>query len=200
MRTKIADTSQIEQILIHTSHHTHKVIGTGSNDPQQFDPNASRETLDHSIMYIFAVALQDGRWNHIASYTHERASRPDTVWLWRRIETREDEEWSRRYHVANSSEKAFGGRVEIVLKDGSRTEDQLAVANAHPLGTKPFARADYLRKFQTLTEGIISPDESQRFLAAALGLADLTASDLHQLNVELPAPALTLAEGRPGIF
>ena len=200
MRTKIPDTSQIEKILIHTSHHTHKVIGTGSNDPQKFDPNASRETLDHSIMYIFAVALQDGRWNHIASYTHERASRPDTIRLWRSIETREDEEWSRRYHVASSSEKAFGGRVEIVLKDGSRTEDQLAVANAHPLGTKPFARADYLRKFQTLTEGIISPDESQRFLAAALGLADLTASDLHQLNVELPAPALTLAEGRPGIF
>lgn len=57
MRTKIADTSQIEKILIHTSHHTHKVIGTGSNDPQKFDPNASRETLDHSIMYIFAVAL-----------------------------------------------------------------------------------------------------------------------------------------------
>ena len=24
-------------------------------------PNASRETLDHSIMYIFAVALEDGR-------------------------------------------------------------------------------------------------------------------------------------------
>ena len=23
------------------------------------DPNASRETLDHSIMYIFAVALED---------------------------------------------------------------------------------------------------------------------------------------------
>ena len=24
------------------------------------DPNASRETLDHSVMYIFAVALEDG--------------------------------------------------------------------------------------------------------------------------------------------
>ena len=24
-----------------------------------------RETLDHSIMYIFAVALEDGAWHHI---------------------------------------------------------------------------------------------------------------------------------------
>jgi 2-methylcitrate dehydratase len=29
------------------------------------DPNASRETLDHSIMYIFAVALEDGTWHHV---------------------------------------------------------------------------------------------------------------------------------------
>ncbi len=198
MRKKIADISQIEKILIHTSHHTHQVIGTGANDPQKFDPNASRETLDHSIMYIFAVALQDGRWHHIESYTRERASRPDTVRLWRRIETREDEQWNRRYNIANPSEKAFGGRAEIVLKDGSRIEDQLAVADAHPLGARPFGRADYLRKFQTLTEGIISPDESQRFLSAALRLGGLPASDLHELNVALPSQTLT--KGREGIF
>ena len=33
MREKIADLEQIEKILIHTSHHTHYVIGTGANDP-----------------------------------------------------------------------------------------------------------------------------------------------------------------------
>src|SRR5260370_28294866 len=50
MRRKIADLSQIGKIVIHTSAHTHHVIGTGSGDPQKLDPNASRETLDHSIM------------------------------------------------------------------------------------------------------------------------------------------------------
>jgi 2-methylcitrate dehydratase len=198
MRGKITDLSQVEKVIIHTSHHTHIVVGTGANDPQKFDPKASRETLDHSIMYIFAVALQDGRWHHIESYTPERASRPDTVRLWRSIETREDEEWTRRYHVTDTAEKAFGGRVEIMLKDGSRIEDQLAVANAHPLGAKPFKRADYVRKFQTLTERIISPQESQRFLDAAQRLSDLQAADLHQLNIELPG--VTLAKGRSGIF
>ena len=59
---------------IHTSHHTHNVIGSGSNDPQKLDPDASRETLDHSIMYILAVALQDGRWHHVASYAPARAA------------------------------------------------------------------------------------------------------------------------------
>src|ERR1700686_4019087 len=156
MRTKIGDLSQIEKVVIHTSHHTHQVIGTGSNDPQKMDPQASRETLDHSVMYIFAVALEDGRWHHVESYTPERARRPETIRLWRSIETREDEEWTRRYHAIDPAQKAFGGRVEILFKDGSRIEDQLAVANAHPLGAKPFGRADYVRKFQILTEGIIS--------------------------------------------
>ncbi len=73
MREKIADLEQIEKIVIHTSHHTHYVIGTGANDPQKMDPKASRETLDHSIMYIFAVALQDGKWHHVDSYTSKRA-------------------------------------------------------------------------------------------------------------------------------
>ena len=65
--------------MIETCHHTHYVIGTGANDPQKMDPKASRETLDHSIMYIFAVALQDGRWHHVHSYAPERAQRADTV-------------------------------------------------------------------------------------------------------------------------
>jgi 2-methylcitrate dehydratase len=198
MRKQIADFSQIEKVVIHTSHHTHSVIGTGAADPQKFDPNASRETLDHSIMYIFAVALQDGRWHHVDSYTRQRATRPDTIRLWRSIETREDAEWTRRYHETDPARKAFGGRVEIFFKDGSRMEDHLAVANAHPLGARPFRRADYIQKFQTLTEGIISSQESQRFLGAAQSLPDLQAADICQLNVELPEK--TLAKGRPGIF
>ena len=63
------------KIVIHTSHHTHYVIGTGANDPQKMDPKASRETLDHSIMYIFAVALQDGGWHH-ETVLRARARRP----------------------------------------------------------------------------------------------------------------------------
>src|SRR5690554_4208445 len=98
MRTKVPDLARVKEIVIRTSHHTHNVIGTGANDPQKMDPKSSRETLDHSIMYIFAVALQDGGWHHERSYAPERAARPDTVALWHRIRTVEDPEWTRRYH------------------------------------------------------------------------------------------------------
>jgi 2-methylcitrate dehydratase len=198
MREKIADLEQIEKIVIHTSHHTHYVIGTGANDPQKMDPKASRETLDHSITYIFAVALQDGKWHHVDSYTSKRANRADTIRLWHKIETTEDPEWTRRYRSIDPNELSFGGRVEIFMRDGSKLVDEMAVANAHPLGAKPFGRQDYIGKFLTLTDGIVSAREANRFLEAAQSVVSLPAGELHQLNVALPAG--TLAVGKPGII
>jgi 2-methylcitrate dehydratase len=198
MREHIENFDDVARIVIHTSHHTHYVIGTGARDPQKLDPKASRETLDHSIMYIFAVALQDGVWHHIDSYAPRRAARADTVRLWHKIETREDPEWTARYHARDPEQIAFGGRVEITLKDGSVITDEIAVANAHPAGARPFEREDYIGKFLTLTQGIITTRESNRFLEAVQNLARLQAGDLHQLNVAVPVG--TLAEGRPGLF
>lgn len=198
MRERIPDLAEIERILIHTSHHTHNVIGTGAGDPEKMDPKASRETLDHSAMYIFAVALEDGTWNHVKSYTPRRAARPSTISLWHKVETREAPEWTARYHAADPKEKAFGGRVEIFLRDGRVIEDQLAVANAHPLGRRPFARRDYIRKFRQLTETLLAPAEAERFLAAVQELPRIVAGQLGRLNLSVPAGAL--AEGRPGIF
>ncbi|WP_313348625.1 MmgE/PrpD family protein, partial [Paracoccus sp. (in: a-proteobacteria)] len=152
MGPQIGDLRQIDSIVIHTSHHTHYVIGTGANDPQKMDPKASRETLDHSIMYIFAVALEDGGWHHEKSYAPERAARPETVALWHKISTLEDAEWTRRYHARDPKEKAFGGRVEVRLKDGRIITDELALADAHPDGARPFARENYVRKFLTLSD------------------------------------------------
>jgi 2-methylcitrate dehydratase len=197
MRESVGNFDDVEKIVIHTSHHTHYVIGTGANDPQKMDPKASRETLDHSIMYIFAVALQDGTWHHVDSYAPKRASRPDTVALWHKIETTEDPEWTRRYRSTDPNELSFGGRVEIFMRDGRRLEDEMAVANAHPLGAKPFGRDDYIRKFQTLTDGIITARESARFLEAAQELPSMAAGELHRLNIALPAG--TLVVGKPGI-
>jgi 2-methylcitrate dehydratase len=197
MRESVGNFDDVEKIVIHTSHHTHYVIGTGANDPQKMDPKASRETLDHSIMYIFAVALQDGTWHHVDSYAPKRAARPDTVALWHKIETTEDPEWTRRYRSIDPNELSFGGRVEIFMRDGRKLEDEMAVANAHPLGAKPFGRDDYIRKFQTLTDGIISARESARFLEAAQELPGMAAGELHRLNVALPTG--TLVVGKPGI-
>ncbi len=195
---ELADPATVESIVLHTSHHTHYVIGSGANDPQKYDPTASRETLDHSIPYIFAVALQDGGWHHVDSYLPARAAREDTVALWHKITTAEDAEWTRRYHSEDPDEKAFGGRVEIRLADGATIVDEIAVADAHPLGARPFARADYVRKFRLLAEPVLEPAEIERFLALAERLPELTVDEVRALNIVARAGVLAAVASRRG--
>lgn len=201
LKPQIDNFDRIKEIVIHTSHHTHFVIGTGAGDPQKMDPKASRETLDHSIMYIFAVALQDGRWHHVDSYAPERAQRPDTVKLWHKVRTVEDPQWTAAYHDADPNKKAFGAKIEIVFEDGKKLVEELARANAHPAGARPFVRANYVQKFKTLTEGLITPKESERFLGLVQRLPELSAEDLRQLNVQMSLAQLSHSErDQRGIF
>ncbi len=180
------DVDAIAEIVIRTSHHTHTVIGTGANDPQKLDPHASRETLDHSLMYIVAVALQDGDWHHERSYARPRATRPDTVALWRKVRTEEDPAWTARYRDPDPGKRAFGGEMTVRLKDGSEVHAQRSVADAHPNGAAPYGRADYLAKFRELADGVVAEEEQLRFLTLAQRLAELTPKEVRELNVQVP--------------
>jgi 2-methylcitrate dehydratase len=200
MREQVDDLEGVAEVVIHTSHHTHYVIGSGANDPQKMDPAATRETLDHSIMYIFAVALEDGGWHHERSYARERANRPSTVALWHKVRTVEDPEWTRRYHSTDPSEKAFGARVEIVMSDGRTLSDELAVADAHPLGARPFKRDDYIAKFHTLTEGVVDDAEQERFLDLATRVDELSPGEVGSLTIEAPDVVARDDELAGGIF
>jgi 2-methylcitrate dehydratase len=201
LRSKIPDIDIIDEVVLHTSHHTHVVIGSGSGDPQKYDPEASRETLDHSVMYCFAVALQDGAWHHEKSYTRQRATRPDTVDLWRKVRTVEDPAWTRRYLDPDPSRKAFGARAEVRLRTSAVIMEELAVADAHPNGARPFARPDYERKFKTLAEGWLDPGEGERFLMLARRLDTLSPAEVRALTVTLPGGRMVATErDTRGIF
>lgn len=189
------DLDAIREIVVRTSHHTHAVIGSGANDPQKYDPDASRETLDHSLPYILAVALEDGAWHHERSYMRERAHRPSTVALWRKIRTVEDTAWTARYREPNPAKRAFGGHVSVTLRSGRTIEAELSVADAHPNGRSPWRLPDYERKFRDLADGIIVPAEAQRFVADARRLARLSAAELRRLNPI--APPGTVKPDRP---
>ena len=183
LKKRIPNLNQIRKIDIYTSHHTHYVIGTGANDPQKMDPNATRETLDHSIMYIFAVALEDGSWHHVKSYSKARAKRKSTIKIWRSIKTHEDKKWTKRYHDPNPKKKAFGARVTITLKNGKRISEEQGVADAHPYGSRPFKRKNYINKFLTLTEDILDKKEIERFLKTVQNLRKLKSGQLDRLNI-----------------
>ncbi len=111
----------------------------------------------------------------------------------------EDTEWTRSYHSNNPKEKAFGGRVVVTLKGGSIISDELAVADAHPLGARPFRRPDYIKKFRTLSEGVIAPAEQDRFIAAVERMPSLKAGELTDLTFTID-PKLLGRNPAHGIF
>ena len=199
LKSKIPNLNIIKKIDIFTSHHTHYVIGTGANDPQKMDPDASRETLDHSIMYIFAVALEDGDWHHIKSYTKSRAKRKSTIKLWRSIKTFEDTRWTKKYHDPNPKNKSFGAKVVVTLKTGKKIIEELDRADAHPYGARPFKRENYINKFLILTEGIIDSKEKDRFLKTVQNLRNLKSGELDKLNIEVRKSKIK-RNSKKGIF
>lgn len=71
------------------------------------------------------------------------------------------------------------------MKNGSKIIDEIEVADAHPSGKRPFMRSNYIKKFNTLTKGLISDKESKRFLDLVQNLKLLKSKDLKGLNVEL---------------
>ena len=186
MRSKISSLADVEKILIKGSKQLDFVDGTGGKDPQKMNPNASHETLDHSAMYVVAVALEDGTLDYFKSYTPERAQRPDTVALWHKISTVEDPVWEARYHAKDPSKQEGGGRMEITMKDGTVIADEIANANAFNTGATPWTRGDYIQKFTNLASGILDDAEIARFLSAAQCLPELEAPELFGLNFTLP--------------
>ena len=199
LHKKINNLNQIKKIDIYTSHHTHYVIGTGANDPQKMDPNASRETLDHSIMYIFAVALEDSDWHHVKSYTRSRAKRKSTIKIWHSIKTHEDKKWTKKYHHHDPKKRSFGAKVVVTLKNGKKIKEELDKADAHPYGERPFKRKNYINKFLILTKNIISKKESHRFLKDVQRLKKIKLGQLHKLNIEVKKSSLK-RNTKKGIF
>ena len=199
LKTKLPNLNIIKKIDIFTSHHTHYVIGTGANDPQKMDPNASRETLDHSIMYIFAVALEDGDWHHVKSYTKARAKRKSTIKIWKSIKTYEDKKWTKKYHDPDPRKKSFGAKVVVTLNNGKKITEELDRADAHPYGARPFKRENYINKFLTLTHQILEKKESDRFLRTVQNLKNLKSGQLSKLNIEVKKSKIK-SNRKKGIF
>lgn len=196
MRDRIGDESKITDIAIHTKELTHLVMGSGAGDAEKWDPRASRETLDHSAMYIFAIALQDGIWHHEASYAPARSARPDTVALWKKIRTVSDPQWTREFYEPAPLDKAHGGRVVITYSDGSTFEDELRVANAHPRGAAAFGTDAYKKKFLSLTKTRVETAEAERFLSMVENLPTSGA----QSHVDLSIDASPSQQSSPGLF
>ena len=87
--------------LIHTSHHTHYVIGSGANDPQKYDPDGQPRDAG-PLDPVHLHRRPAGRHLAPRRLLRPRARRPRRTpsSCGTRSRTVEDPEWTRRYHSA----------------------------------------------------------------------------------------------------
>jgi 2-methylcitrate dehydratase len=107
--------------------------------------------------------------------------------------------WTARYHEADPAKRAFGGRINVRLKDGRAIAAEKAAADAHPNGARPWRWADYAEKFETLAGELLDEPDRRAFLAAAQEVATLSPAELDALVPAAPPgevnPAAPTGEG-----
>ena len=88
----------------------------------------------------------------------------------------------------------------ITMKDGSVVSEELGLADAHPSGRKPFTRSNYIEKFKSLTDGVITISESTKFLRNVQNLKKLSVRDIQKLHIEVKKGNKVKKLSESGIF
>jgi 2-methylcitrate dehydratase len=127
---------------------------TASSEPEKWDPQ-TRETADHSIPYVVAVAFSDGAVTP-SSFTPDRVRDPALRPLMQRINLKEAQELTQQFPEAQAS------RMEVVTKSGERFVEQVS----HPKGHRqnPLTDGELEDKFCSLAGAVLTLDQCRRAL------------------------------------
>jgi 2-methylcitrate dehydratase len=130
-------------------------LESAGTEPEKWDPQ-SRETADHSLPYLIAVALQDGAVTP-ASFVDERVRDPALRPLMGKLTIREDPEYTRRFPDEASC------RLEITSTRGQT----VAAETRYPKGhlRNPLSDVEVEAKFHRLTESLLPHEQAARLLA-----------------------------------
>jgi 2-methylcitrate dehydratase len=144
---------EIEAIDVQIYAMAYSEIGS---EPAKWDPR-TRETADHSLPYMLAVALQDGRITP-ASFEPQRYLDPGLRPLMNRIRVAENPEFTRRFPQELVSE------IAVITRAGRRLTERAEYPKGH--ARNPMTDADVDTKFRDLSAGVLGPAQVDAALHA----------------------------------
>lgn len=146
----------VESIDVSTYYVAWDLIGGGQGDhDEKWDPKR-RETADHSLPYVIAVALADGRVNK-ASFAPDRVADRALRPLMNRITVAEDPEITRTWRTKPAYE------FVVSLRDGRSRQIRVD----HPRGhfNRPMSDQDFEEKFLANSTTALDHDTARELLA-----------------------------------
>jgi 2-methylcitrate dehydratase len=150
LREKVSP-NDIEAINLETYQVAWRSAGS---EPEKWDPQ-TRETADHSIPYVVAVAFSDGAVTP-SSFIPDRVRDPALRPLMQRVNIKEAQELTQQFPEAQAS------RMEVVTKSGERFVEQVS----HPKGHRqnPLTDGELEDKFCSLAGAVLTLDQCRRAL------------------------------------
>src|SRR4051812_11241904 len=160
LRKEIGDVSQIDSVRIESHDASVDIIGS---EPEKWKPE-TRETADHSLPYITAIALIDGEVTE-KQFQPERFTNPDIWKFLEKVKVERNDELSALYA------KAVANVVHVTLQGGRVLSKRVD----YPLGNafNPVSDEQLEGKFNALVVPALGEDGAQRILAAAWKLDEI---------------------------
>jgi len=141
----------IDAIEVKTFDVSVEIIG---KDPEKWHPR-SRETADHSLPYLVAVALMDGEVG-LDQFTEARIADPRLRALIQKVSVRDDSEFNRAYP------ESMPNQVTVKTVDGQSHSLKVTYPKGHP--KRPLTDNELEKKFISLTEPRLSNKQIRKLL------------------------------------
>src|SRR5205814_2925813 len=142
LRAQFKEISEIESVLIESHDAAVDIIGSG---PEKWRPT-SRETADHSLPFIVAVALAEGELT-AKQFEPARIADAELLALARRVKVERDRQLSARYP------EAVANIVTVRLRDGRTLSERVDYPRGH--AKSPLTDAQVEAKFFALAEPML---------------------------------------------
>ena len=163
------DVNEIESVQIRTYHMKWHEIGGGAEDAEQkWDPQ-TRETADHSLPYLVAVALMDRKVT-VDSFTPERIKDPALRPLMQKIAVSVDDAFEKRFQ---NGEMVSG--IMVALKNGAVIEREVNTFRGKP--ETPMSDDDLDAKFMTMIPQVLVTEDAEQLKKRLWSLDDLPRLD-----------------------
>jgi 2-methylcitrate dehydratase len=151
LRSQISGVSEIAEIKIGTYKAAKTTMGS---DAEKWNPK-SRESADHSLPYVVAVALMYGDVK-VGHFSKEYLTDPALLDLIQKVKLEETEECNNLYP------QAAANRVDIVTMSGKRYSEIVEYHRGHY--RNPCNNSDIEHKFHSLTEELLSSAQRKDLL------------------------------------
>ena len=151
VRKEIGDPNQITSVEIASHEAGYTILGKGS---EKWTP-ATKETADHSLPYIVAMTLLEGKIDN-SSYLPKKFKNPKTLNFLKKVTVVEDKDLTAMYP------EAVANRVTVKLTSGEVISKQVNYHKGHP--KNPMSDEDVEKKFQRLSKGQLGKIQAARAL------------------------------------